>query len=461
MQEQKEQLKKLENWFVQNEQKIFIDFFRFLAFPSVSARKESLPDLKNCAEFLKKLYEHIGYHVRVIETNFAPCLIIEKLVDPSFPTVLFYHHYDVQPEDPLDLWTSLPFEPVIQDNAVYARGAQDNKGQCFYTYTALKALHDLGIETQVNIKILIEGEEEVGSIHLKDVLKKHADLLKADYLYIVDSGMKSLESPVIGIGARGVLSYELTVTSQSTDLHSGEHGGLAFSATRAIVELLAKCFDQDGKVVVDDFYKEVKPLHLDPQIFDVKFDDKEYSKTFGVKAFSNLPGKSLVESNWVYPTLEINGIYGGYIEQGFKTVLPAKAHAKLSIRTVPNQNPEALSQSLEAFLKRNVRKGIDVELKVLSLGDFVMSSPDSTCVKVAKEAYSVVFGKPCLYSLCGGSIPITAKLAKAAQAEPCLIGTGLMDDNIHAPDEHFQIESFKKGFLTIACILDILKNYKR
>ena len=452
-------LKKLEDWYEKNQKKSFDEFFKFLKKPTVSARKESLPILEECCHYLKSLYEGIGFKVEIISTKFAPCLIASKIVDPSFETVLFYNHYDVQPEDPIDLWVTPPFEPDIRDGAIYARGAQDNKGQCFYTYVALKALVELGLIKHVNVKVIIEGEEEIGSTNLKDVLKSHHRELKADHLYVVDSGMKSLSIPTIGLGARGILTFELTVTTQDTDLHSGEHGGLAFSATRALVELLAKCFDQNGKVLVDGFYDGIEDKILDPKEYDTNFDVENYKKMFGVKALANLPGKSLVESNWIYPSLEINGLYGGYTEQGFKTVLPAKAHAKLSIRSVPNQDPNEIAYKLDKFLKKTVRHGIDCELKVLSLGDYVVSSPDSKCVKIARQAYQEVFKKNCLFSICGGSIPITAKLAAASGASACLIGTGLMDDNIHAPNEHFQIESFKKGFLTIGKILDILNNW--
>ena len=405
---------------------------------------------------MKSEYEKIGFKVQKIPTKFAPCLIAEKIIDPAYETVLFYHHYDVQPEDPIDLWESKPFDACIKNQAVYARGAQDNKGQCFYTLTALKAIFDLNIEPKVNIKLIIEGEEEVGSTHLKDVLKSHEKELKADHLFVVDSGMKSLKNPVIGIGARGILSYELTVTTQDTDLHSGEHGGIAFSATRAIVDLLSKCYDESGKVVIDGFYDDLKPLHLDPKNYDLEFDEADYKKTFGIKVLGTLPQKTAMESNWIYPTLEINGVWGGYTEQGFKTVLPCKAHAKLSIRSVPNQDPKKLSEALRNHLEKVKKKGLEIDFKVLSLGDYVVSSENSRCVKVAKEAYSDVFGAPCKLSLCGGSIPITAKLCAAAKAEAVLIGTGLMDDNIHAPNEHFQLESFRKGFLTIVRILDIL-----
>ncbi len=451
-------LKKLQDWFDNHEEAIFEEFFKFLSFQTVSARKENLPQLKVCADYLKQLYENIGFNCEIVKTDYAPCLIIEKMMDPDYETVLFYHHYDVQPEDPIDLWDSEPFRGEIRQGAVFARGAQDNKGQCFYTYIALKALVELNLLHHVNVKLIIEGEEEIGSHSLKKVLGTHAQQLKADHLYVVDSGMKSLEQPVIGIGARGILSFELEVTSQNTDLHSGEHGGLAFSATRALVEVLAKCFDQDGKVLVNHFYDDVKPLSLEKGSFDVTFDQNEYQKNYGIKALANLKGTTLTESNWIYPTLEINGIYGGYTDQGFKTVLPAKAYAKLSIRSVPNQDPKKLADDLGKFFKKKIRHGIDCKLKVLSLGNYFISTPHSKCVAVAKKAYTQVFDKPCLYSLCGGSIPITADLAKTAHANACLIGTGLMDDNIHAPNEHFQIESFKKGFLTIAKILDILGN---
>lgn len=449
-------LSSLQHWYETHEKSIYADFFKFLRFKTVSARHQSLSEIHQCADFLKSHLEAVDFKVAVIETEFAPCIIATRVVNPHAKTVLLYHHYDVQPEDPLNLWDHPPFEPVIHDGAVYARGAQDNKGQCFYTLTALRALKELGLQPDVNIKILIEGEEEIGSPHLKSVLEKHQKDLKADYLFVVDSGIKSIHEPVIAIGARGILTYDLKVTSQDTDLHSGEHGGMAFSATRALVELLAKCFDQDGKVAVDGFYDGVDSKKLDPKIFDLDFDEKAYQKTFGIKAFSNLPGTALLESNWIYPTLEINGIYGGYAGEGFKTVLPKEAVAKLSIRTVPHQDAKELTKKFEKFLQKHVTPGIHVNLHIHGLGDYSHTVADSKIVHIAKEAYSDVFDKPCKLCLVGGSIPITTTLMNAAQAEMVLIGTGLMDDNIHAPNERFRLEAFRKGFLTIARILDIV-----
>lgn len=443
-------------WYDKNQKKIFQEFFHFLAFPTVSARSESLPVLEKCAHFLKQQYESIGYQCTIVPTNFAPCLIAEKIIDPKFETVLFYNHYDVQPEEPLELWDSKPFEAVIKNEAVYARGAQDNKGQCFYLLTALKAIHELKKHPKVNIKVIIEGEEEVGSTHLSHVLEIEANRLKADHLFVVDSGMKSLNHPVIGIGARGILTYDLVIKTANTDLHSGEHGGITYSATRALVDLLAKCFDKEGKVVIPGFYDHIRKYQLDANSYDIEFDQEEYKKTFGTKVFSNLPGTTVVESNWIYPVLEINGIYGGYAGEGFKTVLPAQAIAKLSIRTVPDQDPIKLTEAMKEFFRKNLNPEIEWDLKIHGLGDYVVSSPNFKCVKIAQKAYTDVFGKPCKFSLCGGSIPITAKLAKATGSQPVLIGTGLIDDNIHAPNEKFRIESFKKGFLTIARILDIL-----
>lgn len=450
------QLEIYEEWYEKFHDQIYQDFFRLLKMKTVSARKESLGQLKGCANFLKDELESIGFKCTIVNTPFAPSIIAEKIIDPKFETVLFYHHYDVQPEDPFNLWENGPFDPKEKNGAIYARGAQDNKGQLFYTLTALKAIYHLKEKLNVNIKLLIEGEEEIGSIHLKDVLSSHEKELKADHLFVVDSGMKSLDHPVIGIGARGILSYQLTCKTQNTDLHSGEHGGIAYSATKAIVELLAKCFNDDGTCAIDHFYDHLAISHLDPMLYDTEFSLDDYKKSFGNKVLSIHPKASAVESNWIYPTLEINGIWGGYTEEGFKTVLPKEAHAKLSIRTVPNQDPKHITALLKNHLIKSAKKGVEVHLEVLSLGDYIQSSPNAKCVQVAKQAYTDVFKKPCKFSLCGGSIPITAKLASTAKCEAVLIGTGLMSDNIHAPNEHFQKESFKKGFLTIVRILAIL-----
>ncbi len=446
----------LKNWYQIHQKKVFDRFFDFLRFPTVSAKKEQQPAFNQAVQFLKKELESIGFDVEIALTPFAPCLIATKIAHPTKKTALFYHHYDVQPEEPLELWESPPFEPSIRFGAVYARGAQDNKGQCWATLSAMRAFFELYPDAECNLKILIEGEEEIGSPHLIDLLKEKKEKLLADYLFVVDSGMKSLHAPVIGIGARGILSYELSLKSQAGDLHSGEHGGLVFSATKAMSLLLAKLFDDQGKVAIQGFYDDVKVPKLDPALYDVRFDLKEYQNEYRVRSFDLLEGISPIEANWLYPTLEINGVSGGYTGQGFKTVLPMQAQAKLSIRTVPNQDPIKITQALKEHIQNTIRPHIEWKLDVLSLGDYSVSDPDSAIVKIAKEAYTAVFDQPCLLARMGGSIPITAALAKASESEFVLIGTGLMSDQIHAPNEHFQLESFEKGFLTIGKILDIL-----
>jgi acetylornithine deacetylase/succinyl-diaminopimelate desuccinylase-like protein len=449
-------INRYQRWFSQHRNAIQRDFFHLLSLPTVSALKENLNELKRCASYLESELHENGFKVETIATAYAPIIIAKRHKDPRYPTVLFYHHYDVQPVDPLPLWKTPPFEPHEINGAVYARGAQDNKGQLSYTLTALKALHHLDPDLPVNITVLIEGEEEIGSQSLKKALEKPMDTLRADYLYIVDSSINALDKPVIGIGARGILTYELFVRTQAHDQHSGEHGGIAYSATKAIVELLATCFHQDGTVAVDGFYEGMQRHHLDPMMFDTDFSIEEYRREFGSKVLSIHPKATPRESNWIYPALEINGIHGGYTGEGFKTVLPCEASAKLSIRTVDHQDKEMITERLRQHLQRHAKKGLEVDLKVLSLGDPAFSSPDGQGVKVAQQAYQEVFKVPCKLSLCGGSIPITARLAQVAGCEAVLIGTGLMSDNIHAPNENFQNASYEKGFLTIVNILAIL-----
>jgi len=451
-----EAITKYQRWFLQHRNEIKRDFFHLLSLPTVSALKESLAELKRCASYLESVLQESGFQVERIATDYAPILIARRFKDPCYPTVLFYHHYDVQPADPLPLWKTPPFEPHEADGAVYARGAQDNKGQLSYTLTALKALHTLDPDLPVNITILIEGEEEIGSQSLKKALEAPIEALRADYLYIVDSSINAIDKPVIGIGARGILTYELSVRTQDGDQHSGEHGGIAYSATKAIVELLATCFHADGTVAVEGFYEGMQRHHLDPAMFDTEFSLEGYKQEFGSRVLSIHPKATPRESNWIYPALEINGIHGGYIGEGFKTVLPCEASAKLSIRTIYGQDKNRINQYLRRHLLNHAKKGLEVDLKVLSLGDSAFSSPEGKGVKVARQAYQEVFKTPCKLSLCGGSIPITARLAEVAGCDAVLIGTGLMSDNIHAPNENFQNASYEKGFLTIVNILAIL-----
>jgi acetylornithine deacetylase/succinyl-diaminopimelate desuccinylase-like protein len=379
-------------------------------------------------------------------------------VDEKFPTVLIYHHYDVQPTDPIEKWKSPPFEPEIRDENVYARGASDNKGQCFYTLTALEAVLDLCKEIKLNIKVFVEGEEECGSSGALQMAQEKAELLKADYLLIVDGGLPSEGVPAITIGLRGALHFEVRCRNSNIDLHSGLHGGIALNPNRALIQLLAQCWDDSGKVAVPGFYEDVVvPSKEELKEIDQTLDLERLKKQFGMKAFQGEGNFSLWESNTIRPTLEINGIAGGYAGAGFKTVIPSEAIAKVSCRLVPNQEPSKIASAFVQFLKSQAPEGIELEITHDQGGVPVRTSAHTKLAQICSDAYSEVFEKPCKKILCGASIPLVPDLAKVAGGEVAVIGVGLDTDDIHAPNEHFGLDRLEIGFLTMGVILGKLQ----
>jgi len=442
-------------WFQQHKEAIFRDFKTFLRFKSVATDPQYKEETRKTAEWLIKYLQGIGLDAELWETPGHPCVFASHMkAGSSRPTVLIYHHYDVQPADPFELWDSPPFEPVIKNNNIYARGAQDNKGQCFYSMCALKAFLALCKECKVNIKVFIEGEEESGGSGTFAIVKEKKKQLKADYLLIVDSGIPAPNEPAILLGMRGILAMNIECRNSKTDLHSGMVGGIALNPNRALVSALAKLWDEQGKVTVPGFYDDVEELSSEDRArLDQHFDIEEYKKNFGIKTFKGEQGFSLLESNWIRPVLELNGIGGGYTGAGFKTVIPAVATAKISCRLVPHQNPEKIQKSIESFLREHLPKEMDVRIDFHQGAPAFRSSFDSPIVKMAAKAYEEVFGKKCRFMLCGASIPIVVELQKASGAETALIGVGLPDDDIHAPNEHFGLDRFELGFLIMARIL--------
>ncbi|HUD01825.1 MAG TPA: M20/M25/M40 family metallo-hydrolase, partial [Rhabdochlamydiaceae bacterium] len=334
-------LSDLKKWYSQNITKIQQDYFTFLKIPSISTDPAYRKHVNEAASWVEGYLRNIGFKTELWQTSFHPVVFASHLVDPKRPTVLIYHHYDVQPVDPIEKWKSPPFEPTIRDGRVYARGASDNKGQCFYTLTALKALFELCKKINVNIKVFVEGEEECGSQGALEVLKTHHQDLKADHILIVDGGLPAAGRPAITLGLRGIVALEVSCRNSNIDLHSGIHGGIALNPNRALVEMLSKLWDKKGKIAIPGFYKNVvKPTAKELKAFQKIVDQKYLRKQFGIRAFKGEGGYSLWESNAIRPTLEINGISGGYAGPGFKTVIPSTAIAKVSCRIVPNQDPD-------------------------------------------------------------------------------------------------------------------------
>ncbi len=445
----------LKKWYRDHYDQTMKDFFTFLSFPSISTDPNYEQDSRRTAEWLRDFMNTIGLETTLWETPGLPVVFGKHLkAGPDRPTVLIYHHYDVQPVDPLDLWKSDPFKPVIKNNRVYARGAVDNKGQCFYSLTALKAFLELADQFDFNIKVFIEGEEESGGRGTAAILKQKEAELQADHLLVVDFDIPNATTPGITLGMRGLVALNVECTNSAIDLHSGVHGGIALNPNRALAALLAGMWDKSGKIAIPHLYDDVKILsHEHLSRVDMTFDREQYQDSFGVQAFCMENGYSVKESNWLRPSLEINGMSGGYTGAGFKTVIPAKAQAKISCRLVPDQDPERIGKLIADYLKGNVPQGIDVKVDLHHGAPSYRSNFDSFIVKTAALAYEEIFGKPCKYLFCGASVPIVVDLARASNAEVAMIGVGLADDDIHAPNEHFGLDRFELGFLTIGRIL--------
>lgn len=454
-------LDELKNWFSKNKEKIFEDYFEFLRFKTISADKSFEKEMINCASWLNSYLENTGMDSEVIQTKSYPLVFASKIVDEKYPTLLVYGHYDVQPIEPLNEWLSDPFEPIIKEDSVYARGASDNKGQIFYAITAINALISEKKDLKVNIKFIIDGEEESASDGLLGAMDDLKDKLKADYLLVVDMSMPDINTPAITLGARGLSALTCEFIGSSIDLHSGEHGGLAYNPLRATTEVLSKLFSEDGKINIKEFYSEVEEVSSEElKNYDLEFDETQYKKTFGIVDLGGEKKYRGLVANWFRPTLEINGIGGGYFEKNFKTVIPAKVTVKISCRLVPNQNPEKIAKIIKDFLEKNTPKEIDIKVEYEKGGLAIRSDSSSLLAKTAKEAYAEVFKKPCKKILAGGSVPIIGNLVKLLNCDVVLMGTALMDDNIHAPNEHFGLDRFEKGFLTCARLFFNLKEDK-
>lgn len=440
-------------------EEVLQNYFDFLKIPSISSELEFKPKVRECANWLVNFLTSIGFEIQVWETEGHHPIVYAQWLNAGKdkPTILIYNHYDVQPVDPLELWETPPFEPALKGKKVVARGAQDNKGQCIYVLQAIKSLLEETGTLPVNLKLVIEGEEEMGSVALMKIAKEKKGQLKADHLFIVDLGIPDMNTPAVTLGIRGIVSLSIEITGSLTDLHSGEHGGIVYNPNHALVELLSKLHAPDGKVLIPGFYDDIQPLtDEDKKAISFDFDESHYEQAFGAKAIGGEKEFSPLESCWTRPTCEINGISGGYAGPGFKTVIPAKATAKISCRLVPNQNPEKIIKSLKDFLQKNLTPGLHLEVDVHGGGPATQSKAHFPAVKAVAQAYSEVFEEPCKFIMAGGTISIVTELAQCSGADTVMLGLGLPEDQIHAPNELFDLERVKKGFLIITRSLEIL-----
>ncbi len=449
----------LASWIDQHESEWLDDFFTFLRFQSISSESSFHTEVLQCHDWLVKYLEKIGCTVESWPTTGYPVIFASHLkAGPKKPTLLIYHHYDVQPVDPLEQWVTPPFQPSIRNGEIFARGAQDNKGQCFYVLQALRALQDIYGSFPINIKLCIEGEEEIGSAGLSKILLQKKEDLAADCVAIIDLGLRKAGTPSLTLGIRGIITLDVELTGSSFDLHSGAHGGIAYNPNHALVELLAKMRNEQGKITIPGFYDDVIPLTIEEKTtISFAFDKEEYRQQIGASPTGGEQDYSILERAWIRPTIEINGVYGGYSGEGFKTVIPAKAHAKISCRLVPNQNPDIIGQILTNYFKKQAPPGIDVAVKLHpGKGKAIRVGTHTSCTKAFARAFEEVFQKPCEYMYEGSSIPIAAKLGEIAGGETILLGLGLITDQVHAPNEHFGLDRLKQGTLVIARAIQIL-----
>lgn len=445
------------NIFHKNKEQYLRDLFTYLSFESISSESQYKEQMDKCALWVKEQIDSMGLETTIFKTKGHDVVFGQKITDNSRPTVLIYGHYDVQPVSPIDQWKSPPFKPEIRNSRIYARGAEDNKGQSFYSLMAVKSFLEAYASPKINIKILIEGEEEIGSPSLKECLIENKQLVQADMIWVVDMGMSSMKEPCITIGARGLYAFDLTLRSMKTDAHSGEFGGIVYNPNRAMAELIARTFDDDGAITIKGFYDDVKPLNREQkQSLDLAFDFEDYRDNLGVFAFHREDGLSPCEANFLRPTFEVNGIWGGYIDEGFKTVIPAESHAKISCRLVPNQDPEKIAKLLHDHIKRNLPEGIDFSMTAHGDGKAYWTSPSADEANILRQAMKDVTGKESKFIFSGGSIPIAYDMAKICGAMCLFPGTALTLDNIHAPNESFGLDQFELGFCLIARALEIV-----
>jgi len=443
----------------QNQQRFLDELKALLRIPSISTLEEHKGDIQKAAKFVADELKRIGFeNVEVIPTQGHPLIYADWLHAAGKPTVLCYAHYDVQPAEPLDEWITPPFEPTERNNNVYARGAVDDKGQLWMEVKAFESLFKTGNgKLPLNVRVIFEGEEEVGGESIADFVRKHGDRLKADFALVCDTELFAPDLPTLCVGLRGLVYTEIEAQGSSTDLHSGIYGGAAPNPLFALVEIISKLKDSNGKILIPGFYDKVKaPTKDELKAWEaLPFNEEEYrKKEVGSNVLTGEPGYSVLYRTWARPTLEVHGMPGGFTAAGAKTVIPAKAAAKVSMRLVPNQDPDDILKKYTNYVKKLTPKGIETRIKVHSKGPACVVGTDNRFIKAATDAMHDVFKKDTVFIRSGGSIPIVTDFQDVLNIPSVMMGFGLPDDNLHAPNEKFHIPNFYRGIESICLFFE-------
>ncbi|MBK7131719.1 MAG: dipeptidase [Bacteroidales bacterium] len=444
-------MKTIKKYIADNQNRFLEELFELIRIPSVSAKEENKADMLKAAEWLKNSILKAGADkAEIYPTDGHPVLYGEKIISPDLPTVLVYGHYDVQPAEPLELWHTRPFEPVIKDGKIWGRGADDDKGQLFMHVKAFELMMNTGTLT-CNIKFMVEGEEEVGSVNLEKFCTTYKDMLAADIILISDTTMVSMEIPSITSGLRGLSYMQVEVTGPDRDLHSGLYGGAVVNPCNVLCDMISSLKDKDGRITIPGFYDDVKECSMDERSEMAKrpFSRENFMKSISVKELTGESGYSDLERIGIRPTLDVNGIWGGYTGEGAKTILPSKAYAKISMRLVPYQNAEKIAKLFEKHFLSIAPAGVTVKAEYLHGGESYISPIETAGYRAAIKSVEETFNKKPIPVRSGGSIPIVATFEKVLGIKSILLGFGLDSDAIHSPNENYPVYNFLKGIETI------------
>ncbi len=442
----------MKKYYAENKDRFLNELFEVLRIPSISSDPGHKGDMQKCAEKLATMLKEAGAdRADVYPTDGHPVVFGEKIIDPSLKTILVYGHYDVQPVDPIELWDSAPFEPEIRDGAIYARGANDDKGQSFMHIKAFEYLVRNGLQRH-NIKFILEGEEEIGSPSLGKWAEEHKDMLACDIMLVSDTTMIGEDVPSINCGMRGLTYMEIEVTGPNKDLHSGHYGGAVVNPINALCKIVYNLIDENGHITIKGFYDDVVELSAEDRemLGRAPFDAEEYNRFLDIDDVDGEKGYTTPERTGIRPCLDVNGIWGGFTGEGAKTVLPSKAYAKISMRLVPNQDWKKIAELFEAHILANVPKGVRVKVTTHHGGNGFLIPISSDAYKAASKAIHEVYGIEPVPNRGGGSIPILAEMQQILKADPLLIGFGLERDTIHSPNESYLLSQFEKGMESIA-----------